>query len=63
MRKVSYFLTVFVFNIQLISAELGETTEDVVESKFETKIMEELDEYVTVDAIHDECLNAALSFG
>ena len=25
--------------------------------------MEELDEYVTVDAIHDECLNAAISFG
>jgi len=24
--------------------------------------MEELDEYVTVDAIHDECLNAAISF-
>merc|ERR1712147_366503 len=49
-------------NSLIEKAEFGETTEDVVESKFEAKIMEELDEYVTVDAIHDECLNAALSF-
>ena len=26
-------------------------------------MMDELDEYVTVDAIHDECMNAALSYG
>ena len=47
----------------IFSVELEERPANVVEIELETKIMEELDEYVTVDAIHDECLNAALSFG
>ena len=45
------------------SVEIEEEPANVVENELETKIMEELDEYVTVDAIHDECLNAAISFG
>jgi len=49
-------------NSVIENVELEEGPEDVVESELQTKIMEELDEYVTVDAIHDECLNAAISF-
>jgi len=49
-------------NSVIENVELEERPANVVEIELETKIMEELDEYVTVDAIHDECLNAALSF-
>ena len=56
--SIQYLYTVIYFSV-----ELEEGPEDVVESELQTKIMEELDEYVTVDAIHDECLNAAISFG
>ena len=53
----------YVYTVIYFSVELEEGPEDVVESELQTKIMEELDEYVTVDAIHDECFNAAISFG
>ena len=43
--------------------ELESRPEAVEESDVRTKILEDVDEYVTVDAIHDECLNAALSYG
>jgi len=42
--------------------ELESRPEAVEESDVRTKILEDVDEYVTVDAIHDECLNAALSY-
>jgi len=49
-------------NSVIENVEIEEEPVNEVESELETKIMEELDEYVTVDAIHDECLNAAISF-
>ena len=52
-----------IYLVVYFSVEMEEEPANVIESELETKIMEELDEYVTVDAIHDECLNAAISFG
>ena len=57
------YIDYVIYLVVYFSVEIEEEPANVIESELETKIMEELDEYVTVDAIHDECLNAAISFG